>query len=114
LGRRHHLRAGESVVTRDGIWMGPDWLRLSRDRDPHSGVIEREEQLRDYRAQVGQLAQEVKDLEHALNLTRERVREREDQREQIQTDVNRLHREHVERRAALDSAQARSQEATRR
>ena len=24
-------RAGESVVTRDGIWLGADWLRLSRD-----------------------------------------------------------------------------------
>jgi len=114
LGRRHSLRAGESVVTRDGIWMGPDWLRLSRDRDPHSGVIEREEQLREIRAQAGRLAQEVKELEQQLNLTRERVREREDQRERYQTEVNRLHREHIERRAALDSALARSQENTRR
>ena len=25
------LRAGQSVITRDGIWIGPDWLRVSRD-----------------------------------------------------------------------------------
>jgi chromosome segregation protein len=114
LGRRSRLAAGESVVTRDGIWLGSDWLRLSRDADPHTGVIEREETLRGIRAQVSGLADQVKDLEHRLELTRERVREHEDRRDHFQADVNRLHREHVDRRAELDSAQARSVDAARR
>src|ERR1700682_4966726 len=53
---RSRLASGESVVTRDGIWLGSDWLRLSRDADPHTGVIEREETLRGIRPQVGALA----------------------------------------------------------
>ncbi|MDP9013443.1 MAG: chromosome segregation protein SMC [Pseudomonadota bacterium] len=114
LGRRRRLSAGQSVVTRDGIWLGPDWLRLSRDQDPHTGVIEREESLRDIRLHVARLADEVKESEHRLELTRELVREHEDRRERLQTDVNRLHREHVDRRAALDAAQARTADATRR
>ncbi len=114
LKMRRGLAAGQSVVTRDGIWLGPDWLRLSRDREPHTGVIEREESLRELRAEVNRLAQEVKDLEHKLELTRERVREHEDRRDRIQTDVNRLHREHVDRRAEFDSAQARRADAARR
>jgi chromosome segregation protein len=111
---RSRLAAGESVVTRDGIWLGSDWLRLSRDADPHTGVIEREETLRGIRTQVSGLADEVKDLEHRLELTRERVREHEDRRDHFQADVNRLHREHVDRRAELDSAQARSADAAQR
>jgi chromosome segregation protein len=114
LGVRNRLSSGESVVTRDGIWLGPDWLRLSRDADPHTGVIEREETLRGLRTQVSGLADEVKDLEHRLELTRERVREHEDRRDHFQADVNRLHREHVDRRAELDSARARSVDAARR
>jgi chromosome segregation protein len=114
LGRRRRLTAGQSVVTRDGIWLGPDWLRLSRDQDPHTGVIEREESLREIRLQVNQLAAEVKESEHRLELTRERVREHEDRRDRFQADVNRLHREHVDRRAALDAAQARTADAERR
>src|SRR6266851_7404965 len=114
IGLRSRLAAGESVVTRDGIWLGSDWLRLSRDADPHTGVIEREETLRGIRAQVSGLADEVKDLEHRLALTRERVREHEDRRDRLQADVNRLHREHVDRRAELDSAQARSVDAAQR
>ena len=105
---RGRLGPGESVVTRDGIWLGPDWLRLSRDADPHTGVIEREESLRAIHGQLSGLAQQIKDLEHRLELTRERVRELEDRRDHFQADVNRLHREHVDRRAELDSAQARS------
>jgi len=114
LGRRRRLSAGQSVVTRDGIWLGPDWLRLSRDQDPHTGVIEREETLREIRLQVTQLADEVKESERRLELTRAALHEHEDRRERLQTDVNRLHREHVDRRAALDAAQARTADAARR
>jgi len=111
---RHQLKAGESVVTRDGIWLGEDWLRVSRDADPHTGVIEREESLREIRTQIGGLENEVKELEARLEATRERAREHEDRRERFQTDVNRLHREHVDRRAELHAAQARTEDATRR
>jgi chromosome segregation protein len=114
LARRPQLAAGESVVTRDGIWLGSDWLRISRDAEPHTGVIEREESLREIRSQLSGLADEVKELEHHLELTRERVRELEDRRDHFQADVNRLHREHVDRRAELDSAQARNLDAARR
>ena len=111
---RSRLGPGESVVTRDGIWLGSDWLRLSRDADPHTGVIEREETLREIRTQLSGLADELKELEQRLEVTRERVRDHEDQRDRIQVDVNRLHREHVDRRAELDAAQARNVDAARR
>jgi chromosome segregation protein len=111
---RSRLAAGQSVVTRDGVWLGPDWLRLSRDADPHTGVIEREETLRALHAEVDGLAAQVKELEHRLEVTREMVRDHEDRRDRFQADVNRLHREYVDRRAELDSAQARSADAARR
>ena len=113
LSRRASLRAGESVVTRDGIWVGRDWLRLSRDQDPHSGVIEREEALREIRVSVSRLADEVKESERQLQITHGQVREGEDQRERLQTEVNRLHREHLDRRSGLESARARNEDAAR-
>jgi chromosome segregation protein len=111
---RRQLKLGESVVTREGIWLGQDWLRVSRDADPHTGVIEREESLREIRVQVGALEDAVKELERKLDETRERVRDHEDRRERFQTDVNRLHREHVDRRAELGAAQARTEDTARR
>ncbi len=111
---RPRLARAESVVTRDGIWLGPDWLRVARDKDPHTGVIEREEQLRATRTEVSRLGEEVKDLERRLELTREQVRAHEDRREQAQSEVNRLHREHVDRRAQFEAGEARRADTVRR
>jgi chromosome segregation protein len=108
------LAAGESVVTRDGIWMGAEWLRVSRDADAHAGVIEREEVLREVRTQVGTLAEELRQLEQRLESTRDRVRDHEDRRDRLQAEVNRLHREHVDRKAEHDAAQSRRVDAQRR
>ena len=36
---------GESVITRDGIWFGADWLRIDRGEDIGHGIIERGQQL---------------------------------------------------------------------
>src|SRR6202042_253385 len=103
--RSRGLSAGQSVVTRGGIWLGADWLRLSRDPEPHTGVIEREESLRTLRAETVRLEAEVKERERRLELIREQVRDHEDRRERSQGEVNRLHREHVDRRAEHDAAQ---------
>jgi chromosome segregation protein len=111
---RHRLGPGQSVVTRDGVWLGQDWLRLSRDPEPHTGVIEREETLRTLRAEVTRLESRVKDGERELEMSHERVRDCEDRRDRLQAEVNRLHREHVDRRAEHDSAQARQADAARR
>ena len=113
--RRRGLAAGESVVTRDGIWLGADWLRVSRDAEPHTGVIEREEiAARAARRGRSGSRRRSRNCEHRLELTRERVRDHEDRRERSQAEVNRLHREHVDRRAELDAAQARNADAARR
>jgi chromosome segregation protein len=111
---RRGLAPGESVVTRDGIWLGADWLRLSRDPEPHTGVIEREESLRRLHADLSRLEAQVKDGEQELERSRERVRDLEDRRDRLQAEVNRLHREHLDRRAEYDAAEARNADAARR
>ncbi|MGI9322347.1 MAG: chromosome segregation protein SMC, partial [Pseudomonadales bacterium] len=42
---RASLNAGESVVTLDGIWLGRNWLRVTKDRDAEAGVIKRQKEL---------------------------------------------------------------------
>ena len=111
---RPRLLDGESVVTRDGVWLGRDWLRLRKDQDASAGIIEREESLRGARQDVARLAEELQALERAVEQSRESVHDLEDRREQLQQQVNRLHREHVDQRARLEAAQARSRDAARR
>lgn len=39
------LAPGESVITRDGEWLGRDWLRVAKGGQAGSGVLAREREL---------------------------------------------------------------------
>jgi chromosome segregation protein len=43
---RKKLAPQESVVTKEGLWLGPNWLRIHKGHDAHTGVIEREAELK--------------------------------------------------------------------
>ncbi len=46
IARRKSLQAGQSVITRNGIWLGRDWVRVARSEAGHAGVIAREQELK--------------------------------------------------------------------
>ncbi|MBT8139378.1 MAG: chromosome segregation protein SMC [Gammaproteobacteria bacterium] len=52
LQARSRLAAGESVVTREGIWLGSNWLRVYKSRDAASGALAREQEIASLREQV--------------------------------------------------------------
>jgi chromosome segregation protein len=96
LAKRPTLLSGESVITRDGIWFGRDWLRVSRDKDVHAGVIGREKEMRELRESVDTAEQRRDSLQEQIAATRERVADLEGRRDSLQAEVNRLHRVHSE------------------
>jgi chromosome segregation protein len=111
---RPRLRAGESVITRDGIWIGPDWLRVSRDRDAHEGVLEREETLRGERRELDRLQARSRALDEELEAARNRVRETEDRLADEQSQLSRDGASHMNLRSQLDSLRARADQRSAR
>jgi chromosome segregation protein len=114
LARRPDLRAGESVITRDGVWIGPNWLRVSRDPDVHEGVIEREHGIRSLREAVEALEQDLQGATRGLEDARARLRQLEDQRDALQTAANESHREHASIRGQLEALRSRAEQASER
>ncbi|MDH5227431.1 MAG: chromosome segregation protein SMC, partial [Gammaproteobacteria bacterium] len=114
LSLRPRLRAGQSVITRDGIWIGPDWLRVSRDKDAHEGVIEREERLRAERAALEAQQAKHRAAETDLESLRGRVRDLEDQLAGHQTVVSRSGSSHMSLRSQIDSLRARAEQRSQR
>ena len=92
LAKRPELLSGESVITRDGIWFGRDWLRVSRDKDVHAGVIGREKEMRELRDAVDAAEQRRDSLQEQIAEAREGVANLEGRRDSLQAEVNRLHR----------------------
>jgi len=114
LGRRRALRAGESIVTRDGLWIGSNWLRVSRDQDGHEGVIEREHEIRALREDVGAAERQVDEAVAALNECRSTLRSLEERRDALHSTVNESHRDHSSLKAQLEALRSRAQQATER
>jgi len=114
LAVRPRLRAGQSVVTRDGIWIGPDWLRVSRDRDAHEGVIEREQELRRQHSELERLQARGRRLDDDLEAARNRVRDLEDRLADQQAELARDGAAHMNLRSQVDSLRARADQRSAR
>ena len=110
LAARAGLRAGHSVITRDGIWIGADWLRVSRDRDVHEGVIEREHELRRQRGELERLGARHRELEGLLDAHRAAIRDTEDNLAADQARLSQTGAEHMGLRSQLDGLRARAEQ----
>jgi chromosome segregation protein len=114
LEKRRTLLSGESVITRDGVWIGREWLRVSRDKDVHAGVIGREQEMRSLRDSVAAAEQRREAIEAELGAARSQLAEREQQREALQADVNRLHRAHSELNAQISALRTKVEQTSER
>ncbi|HWK55026.1 MAG TPA: chromosome segregation protein SMC [Hyphomicrobiales bacterium] len=103
LDLRAALRPGESLVTRDGIWLGSDWLRLARGFDPRAGMIQRQEELGQLAATIAELDALIDGLLEESEDLQQQLREREQRKEDIIRqlgDVNRSLTEYSADRSA--------------
>ena len=54
------------MITRSGEWIGRDWLRVNRGGDPHAGVLEREQRLKQLRVELARSEENARDMEARL------------------------------------------------
>ncbi len=64
-----------------GEWIGRDWLRVNRGGDPHSGVLEREQRLKQLRGELLRSEENARDMEAALAACRESLAQAERERD---------------------------------
>ena len=114
LGMRASLASHESVVTKDGLWLGPDWLRVSYDTDERAGVLKREQELKSLAREIEGETARVENAEQGLEATREQLRALEAQSETVQSSLNKVNRAHAEHTAELSALKARREQVTRR
>ena len=117
LANRRRLVAGQSIVTRDGLWLGVDWIRVNRTADA-GGVVERGRQLAAKTAAADAAESRQRKSAEALAQAREQLAQAEAGRESLRNrhhqaaaELARLASEHDVRRVRLEEALARSESA---
>ncbi|MDH5571130.1 MAG: chromosome segregation protein SMC [Gammaproteobacteria bacterium] len=106
LSLRANLTSDESIVTRDGIWVGSNWLRVVRDNDEKAGVLRREQELKELAAETETQQKQVQDMQSRLEAEREKLHEMEMARDASQADLNQANRALADARSELSARKA--------
>jgi chromosome segregation protein len=106
LAQRSLLAPHESVITRDGIWLGPNWLRVTRLGEQRGGVIQRQQELETLAAEIDSLQAREQALESELSACQEAQRNQEAQRQEQQRELQAATRQHAEHSATLSAHRA--------
>lgn len=87
---RHALAEHQSIVTRDGIWLGKHWLRVAKRINNDSSVLLREKELETLREDIVSLKNDVLSLDEELSHAKHTLTELESSRETCHREVQRL------------------------
>ncbi len=107
LARRRDLSAGQSIITREGIWLGPNWIRVARPDDNEQGVIKRQQELSDLTEKLAATEQRLQTIDQDIQARRESIQAAESRRDQLQRDIQQHGRQYGELKSTLSGHQAR-------
>ncbi len=78
------LQSHESIITRDGVWLGSGWLRVNAGNPEKSGVLVREQELKDIETEIQREALYVEQASDDVEKGRDELAEFEQTQEQQQ------------------------------
>lgn len=105
--KRSSLAMHESVVTRDGVWVGANWIRVRRGSEAAAGVLARRQELEQLHAEVEEGEVRLEELQARLIEGRETLRDLEMSREEAQKALSLLIRERGDLQAQVGAKQVR-------
>ena len=114
LAMREQIADEESVITADGVWLGKNWLRVSREKDGKAGVLAREHEMRRLKGEMRETQARFESARKLVNDGRFRLTQLEERREAMQRDAASLLNEYSEIKAELESARYKVDQANAR
>lgn len=107
---RPHLQAHESVVTKDGIWLGPQWLRVSKSAEGEGGILARAQELELLAGQIDDLDIDIEEWEADFDALKLRLDSLEQQRDNAQREQQQVSQKLIQLKSQLSGKQARAEQ----
>ncbi|UVJ45516.1 chromosome segregation protein SMC [Pseudomonas sp. LS1212] len=114
LALRASLAPGESLISRDGYWIGRHFLRVRRASDAQSGVLARAQELQSLGGEREEREAALATLEEQLQGLREQQKQEEESREQLRRRLQDEARQQGELKAQLSAGKAKIEQLTLR
>ena len=106
LARRAELQPHESIVTRDGAWVGRNWLSLGAEQGVRAGMLERQREIKELETQSTDVQRELAALQTRLAGAVERLHALEQNRDDVGRELNESHRARAALREKLGHQEA--------
>lgn len=110
LAERGQLADGESLISRDGYWVGRHFLRVRRAAEADSGVLARGQELERLQLEREEREAALAQLDERLLALRDDQRRQEELREQQRRQGQELARQLSELKAKLSASQAKAEQ----
>ncbi|MBD9504459.1 chromosome segregation protein SMC [Pseudomonas sp. PDM17] len=114
LAQRASLGDGESLISRDGYWVGRNFLRVRRGESADGGVLARGQELERLYAERETLEQRLAEIDEQLVRLRDEQRQAEEGRDQVRRRLQDEGRRQGELKAQLSAQQAKVEQLTLR
>ena len=107
LSQRAKLQTHESIVIPDGVWLGPNWMRVSQAQSESGGLLERESLINELSNKLEAQSQTVAVIDEQLEQAKVTLQSLEEARENVLANRNEVARKQSELKAQLSGKQAR-------
>ncbi len=95
------LQPGQSVITRDGVWLGPGWLRVSRIAANKGNVLQRKNEILNLEKVVKSQQDEIIQMVSKLETCQHELYENEKQRDTVQASLSNAQKVHAQAEAEM-------------
>ena len=112
LKQKAKLNNGEMLITRDGVLIGENWLKMhAQDKgSAQDGVLARQKQIESTQSEIKKLKTALIKYEDVLKAGKEESTRLKEQQSQLQNSVNQLHREESQAQSVIAATENRIQQ----
>lgn len=100
------LPSGGSVVTKDGIWLSKEWLRLAQAKDSQAGAISRKKEIDELEHAIETLDQTLLSSQESIAELKAKLEQSEEERERTRQELETNRRRAAEQRQSITSRKA--------
>jgi len=111
---RDKLKIGQSIVTKDGLWLGKNWLRINSNKDVTKGILRRKKELEFLEIELTSCRDNTSKIEQQKNSSEKNLRELEAQRETDRRSLALKQNQHAELRSQTNTIQMQLEHLTAR
>ncbi len=104
------LSAHETVITADGVWMSPFWIKIHAKKDEKHGVLQRQDELNRLNAELEHLVTKQSELQSHYNTARETLQALESERDKQQHDYRNLSNQYTQAQTKLTAKETEYQQ----